>query len=55
MTYWSILFPSLCGLCVKPDEHFSGDEWCFNVLHSSRKNPYPPQGRSLEIPRGRGS
>ena len=21
---------------------------------SSRKNPYPPQGRSLEIPRGRG-
>ena len=21
---------------------------------SSRKNPYPPQGRSLEIPRGKG-
>ena len=21
---------------------------------SSRKNPYPPHGRSLEIPRGRG-
>ena len=24
------------------------------VLYSSRKNPYPPQGRSSEIPRGRG-
>ena len=23
-------------------------------MRSSRKNPYPPQGRSLEIPRGRG-
>ena len=23
-------------------------------LCSSRKNPYPPHGRSLEIPRGRG-
>jgi len=23
-------------------------------LHSSRKNPYPPHGRSLEIPRGKG-
>ena len=23
------------------------------TLCSSRKNPYPPQGRSLEIPRGR--
>ena len=23
-------------------------------MSSSRKNPYPPQGRSLEIPRGRG-
>ena len=25
------------------------------ALCSSRKNPYPPHGRSLEIPRGRGS
>ena len=24
------------------------------VMCSSRKNPYPPHGRSLEIPRGRG-
>ena len=24
------------------------------LLCSSRKNPYPPRGRSLEIPRGRG-
>ena len=24
------------------------------VMYSSRKNPYPPHGRSLEIPRGRG-
>ena len=24
------------------------------VLSSSSKNPYPPHGRSLEIPRGRG-
>ena len=24
------------------------------MLCSSRKNPYPPHGRSLEIPRGRG-
>ena len=24
------------------------------ALCSSRKNPYPPHGRSLEIPRGRG-
>ena len=24
------------------------------ILCSSRKNPYPPQGRSPEIPRGRG-
>ena len=23
-------------------------------MYSSRKNPHPPQGRSLEIPRGRG-
>ena len=23
-------------------------------MHSSRKNPYPPHGRSSEIPRGRG-
>ena len=23
-------------------------------MRSSRKNPYPPHGRSLEIPRGRG-
>ena len=23
-------------------------------MYSSRKNPYPPNGRSLEIPRGRG-
>ena len=23
-------------------------------LRGSRKNPYPPHGRSLEIPRGRG-
>ena len=23
-------------------------------MYSSRKNPYPPHGRSLEIPRGRG-
>ena len=26
----------------------------FFVLCSSRKNPYSPHGRSLEIPRGRG-
>ena len=26
----------------------------FCVLCSSRKNPYLPQGRSLEIPKGRG-
>ena len=25
------------------------------VMCSSKKYPYPPQGRSLEIPRGRGS
>jgi len=24
------------------------------LLCSSRKNPYPPHGRPLEIPRGRG-
>ena len=24
-------------------------------MHSSRNNPYPPHGRSLEIPRDRGS
>ena len=24
------------------------------LMCSSRKNPYPPRGRSLEIPRGRG-
>ena len=24
------------------------------ISYSSRKNPYPPHGRSLEIPRGRG-
>ena len=23
-------------------------------MYTSRKNPYPPQGRSSEIPRGRG-
>ena len=23
-------------------------------MYGSRKNPYPPNGRSLEIPRGRG-
>ena len=27
---------------------------CDLMLCSSRKNPYPPQGRSSEIPRGRG-
>ena len=27
---------------------------CNLMLCSSRKNPYPPQGRSSEIPRGRG-
>ena len=26
---------------------------CHNLTCSSRKNPYPPHGRSLEIPRGR--
>ena len=26
----------------------------FTTMCSSRKNPYPPHGRSLEIPRGRG-
>ena len=25
-----------------------------SIMCSSRKNPYPPHGRSLEIPRGRG-
>ena len=24
------------------------------IMCGSRKNPYPPHGRSLEIPRGRG-
>ena len=27
---------------------------CKSALYSSRKNPYPPHARSLEIPRGRG-
>ena len=27
---------------------------CIHIFCSSRKNPYPPYGRSLEIPRGRG-
>ena len=29
-------------------------EYIKHVLCSSRKNPYPPHGRSSEIPRGRG-
>ena len=33
----------------------NADDLCtHHALRNSRKNPYSPQGRSLEIPRGRG-
>ena len=52
----SLVFTCLCiskALLIrtKLESKFSANG---TEMHSSRKNPYPPHGRSLEIPRGRG-
>ena len=41
-------------LLIKPSNGTSKVSWINGVLCGSRKNPYPPHGGSLEIPRGEG-